>query len=222
MVSNTTNAEREHLFIDPDISMETHFTFRNSFYNHEGPAAKFHGRIPFPTTSGQLEFPDVARTVDSEWQQSQLTTVKRRYEARLILPPNTNVEIYLSHKRVQYEIPFSYQQFDTLPFGGNVTQHLHDGYIYILHDADVDHTTYNLPNRTAQDISPLGVETPPGSGIFVHELECPKNQDGVETDEPNQEYDAQADMGPDDELDQEADAPVGIETHASDEVTPEV
>ncbi|KAK9666884.1 hypothetical protein RND81_14G218300 [Saponaria officinalis] len=222
-IHNTTNAEREHLLIEPDISMETHFTFRNSLYNHEGPSAKFHGRIPFPTTSGQLEFPDVARTVDSEWQKSQLTVVKRRYEATIILPPNTNVEVLLFYKRVLYEIPFSYQQFDTIPFGGNVTQHLHDGYIHIQHDADVEHQTYNFHNRTAHDISSPGVESPPGSGIFVHELECPKKQDGVETDEPDQEYDAQADMGPDDGLDhQEVDAPVGIETDACDEVTQEV
>ncbi|KAK9666870.1 hypothetical protein RND81_14G217400 [Saponaria officinalis] len=217
VVHNTTNAEREHLFIDPDIPMETHFTFRNSFYNHEGPSAKFHGRIPFVTTSSQLEFPDVARTVDSEWQKSQLTVVNRRYEATLILPANTSVEVRLIYKRVQYEIPFSYQQFDTLPFGGNVTQHLQDGYIYILHTADVEHSTHYYPNRTVHDISPLGVETLPGSGIFVHELECPKNQDEVETDEPNQ-----ADMGPDDGLDQEADAPADIERDASDEVTQEV
>ncbi|KAK9666892.1 hypothetical protein RND81_14G218800 [Saponaria officinalis] len=223
LINNTTNVEREHLFIKPDIPMETEYTFRNSLYNHEGPSAKFHGRIPFPNTSGQLEFPDVARTVESEWQKTQLTVVKKRYEATIILPPNTTVHVLLLHKFVEYEIPFSYQQFDTIPFGGNVTQHLHDGYIHIVHTIDVVHEPQHFPNRTAHDdISSLGVESPPGSGIFVHKLECPKNQDGVETDDPYQEYDAQADLGPDDGLDKEADAPVGIETDASDEVTQEV
>ncbi|KAK9666909.1 hypothetical protein RND81_14G220100 [Saponaria officinalis] len=217
-LSNPTNVEREHLFIDPNVQMFKETTFENSIRNQTSLTTEFNGRIPFTTTSGELEFPDEITTVVSKWNTLNRSSVNVKIEETLILPPNTQVHVSIEMRFFEYEIPFSYHQDDVLPFGGSVTQYLHDALLGISGREDAQLKTLHRPIiQNAKDTSSLGVELVPGSGIFVQELECPRKQDDV----VDEECDAETDIGPDG-LDQEADALVGIAPDASDEVIQQV
>ncbi|KAK9666903.1 hypothetical protein RND81_14G219700 [Saponaria officinalis] len=196
-LSNPTNVEREHLFIDPNVHMSIQTTFENSIRTQINRfRAEFNGRIPFITTSGELEFPDEITTVLSNWNLINSSSVRMKIEETLILPPNTQVDVRIEMKTIAYEIPFSYHQDDVLPFGGSVTQYLHDAVLRIYREVDAQLKTFHTPIdpilQSAKDTSSLGVELVPGSGIFVQELECPRKQDEVD-----EEYDAETDIGPD-------------------------
>ncbi|KAK9666905.1 hypothetical protein RND81_14G219800 [Saponaria officinalis] len=219
IITNQTAVEEKHLFVEPNIPMSTRTTFRNTISNFQGPDSLFplvdlfSGQFPFVATSGELEFPDKPTSILSKWGHEHHTSVNQRYEETIILPPQTRCTIIVHRKNIVYEIPFSYQQMDEFHWGGNVTQYLHEGTFRINQDYNIEHTIESTSVRSEEDVSPLGVESSPGSGIFVYQV--PNEQDKVETDAPDQGSDAQADIGPDG-LNQDAERVVGIKTDASD------
>ncbi|KAL9231809.1 hypothetical protein vseg_006980 [Gypsophila vaccaria] len=234
-VFNGSSVDQEYAYPEP-IHLSTSTTFSNSVSHVPGPKALFYGRIPFVAASGELELPNAATTVAADWGEVRLLPTSARLET-LILPPMSETVISIYKKRAVCEVPFSYEQIDGFLSGDDLKQYLHDGSLSIDTEYNVGSETQHYPLRSGVDISQLGVEVVPGSGIFVHKsTEVP---DGVEVNEAAQGSDAQGDIkaGGSDQVSssvdshveevgqstiQDADALVGIKTDdASDQVIQE-
>ncbi|XP_074284775.1 uncharacterized protein LOC141610544 isoform X2 [Silene latifolia] len=111
----------------------------------------FNGVIPNVGSTGEIEFPDAATNVTTSWnRRTDYLPIIAKEALSLKIPPMTRLTAMLSVSTAIYEVPFSYQQIDELPYGGTQTQHLHDGVFKIESEYGVE--------LSYSDIRPLTLE----------------------------------------------------------------